>query len=139
MLWLRKSKKGFTLIELMVVVAIIGVLSLLGLRLYTGQQNKAKEAIVKANTGTAQTLVQAEMADGPISGMKAGAVAIAILGGMHNPFDGDATVTATASADNKGAVLITVPSGHTDDGTWYQFQGLDADGVTFGDVLDARR
>ena len=34
MLWLRKSKKGFTLIELMVVVAIIGVLALLGLRLY---------------------------------------------------------------------------------------------------------
>ncbi len=32
----RKSKKGFTLIELMVVVAIIGVLALLGLRLYTG-------------------------------------------------------------------------------------------------------
>lgn len=63
MMWLRKSKVGFTLIELMVVVAIIGVLALLGLRLYTGQQQKAKNAIVKANAGTIQTLIQAELAD----------------------------------------------------------------------------
>jgi len=63
MLFLRKSRKGFTLIELMVVVAIIGVLALLGLRLYTGQQQKAKNAVVKANVGTIQTLIQAELAD----------------------------------------------------------------------------
>lgn len=63
MLYLRKSRRGFTLIELMVVVAIIGVLALLGLRVYTGQQQKAKNAVVKANVGTVQTLIQAELAD----------------------------------------------------------------------------
>lgn len=131
----RKSKKGFTLIELMVVVAIIGVLSLLGLRLYTGQQNKAKEAIVKANAGTAQTLVQAEMADGPISDL-AHAVTIALAGGMHNPFDdGVAAVISTADSAVAGAVLIS----ETTPGTYYTFQGLDAAAATFGDELTAQR
>jgi len=63
MMWLRKSKKGFTLIELMVVVAIIGVLALLGLRVYIGQQNKAKNAIVIANASTVHTLIQGDLLD----------------------------------------------------------------------------
>jgi len=63
MLWLRKSKKGFTLIELMVVVAIIGILALLGLRLFLMQQIRAKNAIVKANAATIHTIIQGNLAD----------------------------------------------------------------------------
>lgn len=62
-MYLQKNKKGFTLIELMVVVAIIGILALLGLRVYSGQQDKARTAIIKGNAGTIQTLLQAELAD----------------------------------------------------------------------------
>ncbi len=63
MMWLRKSKKGFTLVELMVVVAIIGVLALLGLRLFLMQQVRAKNAIVKANAATVHTIIQGNLAD----------------------------------------------------------------------------
>ena len=63
MMWLRKSKKGFTLVELMVVVAIIGILALLGLRLFLMQQIRAKNAIVKANTATCHTIIQGNLAD----------------------------------------------------------------------------
>ncbi len=63
MMWLRKSKKGFTLVELMVVVAIIGILALLGLRLFLMQQIRAKNSIVKANTATVHTIIQGNLAD----------------------------------------------------------------------------
>ena len=59
----RKSKKGFTLIELMVVVVIIGILALLGLRLYLTQIAKSDDALIKANAGTVQTTIQADLSD----------------------------------------------------------------------------
>ena len=59
----RKSKKGFTLIELMVVVAIIGVLVLLGLRAYSTQKERAANSIVKANASTVQTMLVGYMGD----------------------------------------------------------------------------
>lgn len=62
-MWLRKSKKGFTLVELMVVVAIIGILALLGLRLFLMQQIRAKNAICKANAATIHTIIQGNLAD----------------------------------------------------------------------------
>jgi type IV pilus assembly protein PilA len=99
----RKSKKGFTLIELMVVVAIIGILALLGLRLYLTQQEKAKQSIVKANAGTAQTLCQSELADIDMWATAAAAVTYLVAlapgaSGMQNPYNSASDVLVAGTA-----------------------------------------
>jgi len=90
----RKSKKGFTLIELMVVVAIIAVLALLGLRMYSTQQDKAKEAIVKANAGSVQVTIQTTLVDTTALPL-ADAATLTDLEALHNPFSGNDGSTIT--------------------------------------------
>lgn len=46
---LRKNEKGFTLAELLIVVAIIGVLVAVSIPIFTSQLNKAREATDIAN------------------------------------------------------------------------------------------
>jgi general secretion pathway protein G len=43
----RKSEAGFTLIELMIVMAIIGVLMMIAVPRYTGALRQAREAVLK--------------------------------------------------------------------------------------------
>lgn len=61
------KQKGFTLIEILVVVAIIGIIALIGLRIYADQQNKSKDALIKGNVSTIHSLIQSELADNTVT------------------------------------------------------------------------
>lgn len=57
---LRKNEKGFTLAELLIVVAIIGVLVAISIPIFTSQLEKAREATDAANIRAAYAEVSTE-------------------------------------------------------------------------------
>ncbi len=54
----RSRSAGFTLIELMIVVVIIGILAAVGIANFISMQNRAKEGSVKANMHTLQMAIE---------------------------------------------------------------------------------
>lgn len=93
----RENKKGFTLAELLIVVAIIGVLVAVSIPIFTGQLTKARRATNQANARAAYAAASAAYLSGDT-----------VVGGSYTIKDGKFTsgTASTIAAKDYGASTI---------------------------------
>jgi type IV pilus assembly protein PilA len=94
---LHKDSQGFTLVELMIVVAIIGILAAIAIPNYLNYQMKAKTAEAKTNLGAIKTSQESYRADNDVYLTCATAPAN-LPGNAKAAFTGNADFTALGYA-----------------------------------------
>lgn len=89
----NKSKKGYTLTELIVVVAILGVLAAVATPLVISQISTARENADAANARTIENIIRIAIANGepvPITGARAHELVTSSIGELPVPQQGTA-------------------------------------------------
>ena len=157
-----RNKKGFTLVELMIVMAVIGILSTIAIPSYTGIQKKSKLRIIMGASASAKMELhnwmldvvyqESETADFNNDGMLSSEDDAVMPGNTdgipdqwfvayaaesspyHDPDqDGDNTLFSQSAAPGTGQILISSLGGNI-----IRIQGFSdnpADGAIYNDII----
>ena len=88
------SESGFTLVELLVVMLILGILAAIAIPAFFNQRDKARDADAKSDVRAAQTAIETYATDN--NGSYAGADIATNLSDIEETLNTDIVVTATA-------------------------------------------
>ena len=111
----RNNKKGFTLAELLIVVAIIAVLVAISIPIFTAQLEKAREATDAANIRSLYAEVQT-----------------AALTGEKGKADTDSTVAVDKDGNVTGTYQCTQTKENWQDSSIKNSGGVDVSGLKVG-------
>jgi type IV pilus assembly protein PilA len=105
-----ESEAGFTLVELLVVMLILGLLAAIAIPSFFNQRDKAKDADAKAGVRTAQTAMETYATDH--GGLYTPTPTVADLRGIEQTLN-DVTLSAPTSTADSYTVTATSTTGNT--------------------------
>lgn len=107
-----RGEGGFTLVELLVVMLILGLLAAIAIPSFFNQRDKARDADAKSSARTAQTAIETYATD---NGGKYTGATVALLKGIEATLNdvADADFALANVADKTYTITITSDTGNT--------------------------